>query len=138
MTIQKPTNRVLWYEAIGFGLLIALTWLDLVLPVPGIAIHPVVLEEKWKESVFISTLIAVVGLMVIWLTKCLVARLHRLEGLLRVCAWCGRISEDGKWMPVEEYFARGFKITTSHGVCPECAKQVVSDCQQPPAAPPAP
>lgn len=127
MTIRKPTNRVLWYEAIGFGMLIALTWMDILLPVPGVVIHPVVLEERWKESVFISALIVVVGLLVIWLTKMLLNRLHRLEGLLRVCAWCGKIGEEGKWVPVEEYFARGFKITTSHGVCPECAKQVLAE-----------
>ena len=135
MTIRKSTKRVLWYEAIGFGILIGLTWLDMVFPLPGLILQRTVELQKKDENLLISGLIAVVAIVVILLTWRLIDRLHRLEGLLRVCAWCGRISEKGQWLTIDEYFAKGFKINTSHGLCPDCAKRVASECSLPKAPP---
>ena len=131
MTIRKPTNRIYWYEGIGFGLLVGLTWLDFVFPLPGLVFQPGTLEKKWEQNLFISGLIAVVAILVILLTRRLVERLHRLEGLLQVCAWCGRISEQGQWLPVEDYFDQGFQIHTSHCMCPECARKVSAEFSLP-------
>jgi len=136
MTIRKPTNRILWYEGIGFGLLIGLTWLDFLLPAPGLMLRSGGLKDKGEDNLFISGLIAIVGVLVMVLTKRLVDRLHRLEGLLQVCAWCGRICDHGQWMSVEEYFAHGFKITTSHGVCPDCSKKIAAECPHTDLPPP--
>ncbi len=30
-------------------------------------------------------------------------------------------------MPLEDYFARGFQVGTTHGICPECLKKAKED-----------
>lgn len=57
-------------------------------------------------------------------TRRLLERLYYLEDFVRVCAWCRKISDGDKWVSLEEYFAEGFAIKTSHGICPECANDL--------------
>ena len=33
-------------------------------------------------------------------------------------------------MRLEDYFAKGFDIATTHGVCPECRKKIEEDTQK--------
>jgi hypothetical protein len=49
--------------------------------------------------------------------------------LLPVCAWCGRIREDNEWHHPEELPASRYGRTLTHGICPDCARQVISDRQ---------
>ena len=74
-------------------------------------------------------------ILLIWafvhsLTRRLVARLHYLEGMLRVCAWCRKVGHGERWMELEQYFAEDFQIGTTHGVCPECLKKLEEDTKQ--------
>ena len=50
----------------------------------------------------------------------LLIALSWLNELVRLCAWCRKIGHEDMWSTVEDYFARGFAIKTSHGMCPEC------------------
>ena len=84
---------------------------------------------NWREAAIETLLVVVVWVAVHVVTKRLLARLHYLEGFLRVCAWCRKISHDDDWLPVEDYFAKGFEIKTSHGICPVCAKKALSDAK---------
>jgi hypothetical protein len=54
----------------------------------------------------------------------MIAHVHYLKGLLRVCAWCRKICCHEKWMPLEQYFKQGFHVGTTHGMCPECLKKL--------------
>ena len=127
MTIQKSGSRILWYECAGFGLLLGLSWFNELGNLPhwlfGDQIHVV----DWRDSAVESILILFVWWIVYAFTRRLVARLHYLEGLLRVCAWCRKVGHNGEWMRLEEYFVRGFKIETTHGMCPDCLKKMEDD-----------
>lgn len=70
-----------------------------------------------------TTAIVTVGLVVILFTKRMMQRLFYLDGFLQVCAWCRKIGREDEWTTVEDYFARGFDIKTSHGMCPECEQK---------------
>jgi PAS domain S-box-containing protein len=51
-------------------------------------------------------------------------RVHDLEALLPICAWCRRVqSEEGGWLALEDYLsAAGTQVT--HAICLECAHKL--------------
>jgi len=52
----------------------------------------------------------------------------KLQDILPICAKCKKIRDDeGFWNQVEEYLATHSNIRFSHGLCPECAKDLLSD-----------
>ncbi len=52
---------------------------------------------------------------------------NTLRGLIPICAWCGKIRDDGGyWASVETYLGQRSAAEFTHGICPECmSKQVV-------------
>lgn len=53
-----------------------------------------------------------------------VAKVHVLDGLLPICAWCKRVREDtGYWRQVEAYVAARSRAQFSHGICPDCVEK---------------
>ena len=120
---------MLWYECFGFGLILFLSWLNKVVDLPHLLVGGD-LPSKWRDSAMETVLILLIWAFVHSLTSRLVARLHYLEGMLRVCAWCRKVGHGERWMRLEEYFAEDFKIGTTHGVCPECLKKLEEDTKQ--------
>jgi K+-sensing histidine kinase KdpD len=52
----------------------------------------------------------------------------KLSGLLPICASCKKIRDDkGYWHQVEAYIKEHSEASFSHGVCPECAKQMLDE-----------
>ena len=53
------------------------------------------------------------------------ADVKQLSRLLPMCAKCKKIRDDeGYWLQVEEYFRQHSNTEFSHGICPECAKEL--------------
>lgn len=111
-------NRVLIVEIVGFCLLIAVSWMN-ELSDFGHIIFPGY-HGNWREAVIETSLIILVALPTLYLTKRLLDRLHYLEGFLRICAWCKRLDCNGEWVKVEDYFRSEFSMESTHGICPEC------------------
>ena len=56
------------------------------------------------------------------------ADVKKLSGLLPICASCKKIrNEEGNWNQIEEYLRDRSEVKFSHGVCPECAKNLYPD-----------
>jgi len=54
-----------------------------------------------------------------------------LSGLLPICASCKKIRGDqGYWQQVEEYISDHSEAIFSHGLCPECLKNLYPDFYQ--------
>ncbi len=117
---------LLWLENIGFLTLIALSWANEVLDLPRHVLGGTT-HTNWRESVIETILILIVwgGLRVF--TKRLLRRLYYLESLPRICAWCRNLSHGEDWLPLEEYFAKGFNVEASHGICPACRAKMRAD-----------
>ena len=48
-----------------------------------------------------------------------------LRGLLPICAWCKAVRDDQDyWHSVEEYISDRTDAQFSHGICPNCARDV--------------
>jgi len=59
------------------------------------------------------------------------AEVRTLHGLLPICAWCKKIrGEDGTYQPLETYLHRRTGVAFSHGMCPECLKDMVADMER--------
>jgi PAS domain S-box-containing protein len=47
--------------------------------------------------------------------------LAKVQRLLPICAWCGKVrNDDGYWQRVEQYLAESGQGVASHGMCGEC------------------
>ncbi|MFO7891241.1 MAG: PAS domain S-box protein [bacterium] len=56
------------------------------------------------------------------------AKIKTLKGLLPICASCKKIrDDDGYWQQVETYITNHSEAYFSHGICPECQKELYPD-----------
>jgi CheY-like chemotaxis protein len=54
------------------------------------------------------------------------SQVKTLKGLLPICAYCMKIRDDRNyWQRVETYIAAHSNARFSHGICPECWKNIV-------------
>lgn len=123
-----PVGLGAWYlgKRTGIGFAVALVGCRL-----GIAIG---LEEQaapaWTAFVNAGIrLLVLVGLAVLldqvaWQRRTLAARVHQLEGILPICAFCKKIRRtDGTWEPIERYISDHSATQFSHGFCDTCARE---------------
>ena len=58
------------------------------------------------------------------------AKVRTLQGLIPICASCKKIRDDhGYWRQLESYFREHSGAEFSHGLCPECAQDVLRELQ---------
>jgi phosphoserine phosphatase RsbU/P len=51
-------------------------------------------------------------------------RLNQLENLIPVCTYCNRVRrDDNVYEQMQNYVSRNYKVTFSHGICPDCMKK---------------
>jgi PAS domain S-box-containing protein len=56
------------------------------------------------------------------------ANIKTLRGLLPICASCKKIRDDsGYWSQIEAYVQAHSNAVFSHGICPDCVKQLYGD-----------
>ena len=123
---RKKENSILWVEATGFSLLIALTVLCEAVRIP----HLVFGEDyspNWRRALLRSLVLALVWVWVHRATRRLLKRLHYLEDFLRICGWCRRVCHNEEWLTMEKYFSSKFATPTTHGMCPDCLKKKMAE-----------
>jgi hypothetical protein len=123
MAQSKQSRRILWYQAFGFLVIITLSWMDELLSLSARFLGGAK-YSNWHESAMETIVVLAVWFPLFVVTKRILARLYYLEGFLRICAWCRKIGRDNEWLLLEQYLSKGFEVRTSHGICPECAKQM--------------
>ncbi len=122
MKSQRPQSRILWYQTLGFLVIITLSWLDELISLPRLLFGGAPTAPDWHEAALESAVALAVWLSVFLITRKLLTRLYYVERFIRVCASCRRIGDGDEWMPMEDYFAKGFDQRTSHPICLDCAK----------------
>lgn len=123
MKLQKSGKWVLWYQHAGFALIIAVRWLVELTGATSLIFGGEPQPPNWRYPVFVTLLVGFVWAVSYLFTRRLVSHLLYLEGFLRVCSWCRKIGHEDDWMPLEKYFEKGFRVETTHGVCPECLEK---------------
>jgi PAS domain S-box-containing protein len=55
-----------------------------------------------------------------------------LRGLVPLCAWCKQVRNDrGSWRQLEAYLQENLDVSVTHGICPACAEQFVTEESSP-------
>jgi hypothetical protein len=126
MTVKY--ERVVIVQAVGFGLIVGLIWLDELLDLPhllfGSASRGTTL--RIEEAVFETVVVLVVALDTLRWTRQAGERIAHLSTYIRLCAWCRRIRDGDHWTPLEK-FLRDQGSATSHGMCEDCSARLESD-----------
>jgi hypothetical protein len=124
MTPSQTSGRsILRKEAVGFSIIILLTWVAEIIALPHL-LYGEPAGFHWGRVLMRTLVIAAIWAWVHFTTRRLLRRLHELEEFLLVCSWCRKVGHEGRWVTMEEYFGSKFATETSHGICPECANSV--------------
>lgn len=123
---SRPTHvsgrSILRRQAVGFSILVAIMWIVEIFHLP----HHLFGESpefQWMRATVRTLTVALVWAIVHFSTRRLLQRLHELEEFLLICAWCRKVGDRDRWLSLEDYFDSKFATSTSHGICPECAKK---------------
>jgi hypothetical protein len=114
------SRSILWFEGFGFLMIIVLTWADDLLNLPY-HLFGGVSQSHWRSSLLQTEVVLLVWFVVHRQTSRVLTRLHYLERMLRMCAWCRKINDGEDWVAMEQFFSTKFDTRTSHGMCPACA-----------------
>jgi hypothetical protein len=129
MRRKNKARRILWYECAGFLCIILMSWLDELLSLPQRLLGGAS-RSNWREAAMESIVTLCVWFVMFVFTRKIIGRLHYLEGMVKMCAWCRKLDQDGKWVPFEEYIVRDMRTETSHGMCPECEAKMLGQISE--------
>jgi hypothetical protein len=119
------SKRIIVFEAIAFIFIMLLIWLDQVIDIPHLLLGAQMTPINWREALFESLIVGIVGAIIIHYTNKLFNRMKYLEGILPICASCKKIrDEKGDWHQMEAYIDERSEARFSHGICPECAEKL--------------
>ena len=122
---KESADTILRQEALGFSLIIALSWATEFFHVPYLLFHEPH-SFNWLRPVLRTVVVLAIWIWVHRETRKVLKRLHHLEEYLLVCSWCRKVGHEGEWLTMEEYFGSKFDTETSHGMCPECAQNALA------------
>jgi hypothetical protein len=123
MEKKKRASKLLYSQAAGFVVLIALSWINELIDLRSLVLgdHPYI--SDFRESTLEMLFVLAVWLIAYGSTRRILTRMEKLEGFLHMCSWCRRIGSKGRWLSTEEFFHRRFETKTSHGICDDCMKE---------------
>jgi len=126
---MKQRNKdvaIIVIEIIAFTISLATIWFDEFLDIPyryfGSPPTPYRLAEYLIETVMIG----IVAIIIIVTTLLIQRRARRLEQFMRVCGWCRKVWVNDRWVPFEEYMEIKHQLHSSHGICDDCKKELLS------------
>lgn len=124
----QPEKRILLVEMLGFLILIVAIWVDEAFHLPHHLFGAPIAPFLWREAIWESAFIGILGLVVILVTWRNAKRIAQLESLLPICMICKKIRKpnadpdrDESWETVEGYINERTGSQFSHGLCPACA-----------------
>ena len=126
---RSKWNSILWNEATGFSLMIALSWLTELLHIPHL-VYGEPFTPNWHRALLRTVVILLIWGWVHLITRRLLKRLHHLEQFLRICGWCRKVCYNEEWVTMEAYFSSKFATHTTCGMCPDCAEKVNKELMQ--------
>lgn len=127
ITFIFPVALAAWHRGLRWGLFFAVAQ-----PVARFAVYFYEVPP-WPVSVAIINLL--IRILVLCTFAWLVAqtvqqrrRIAALEGLLPVCAWCGKIrDEKGSWQSLDRYLFEHAELDFTHGICPDCQRKLLPE-----------
>ena len=126
MKRHKTKKWLLVGQGLALACVIALLWLDEAFDIPHRLFGAATTPANWIECAMESIAIAVVGAVMMLVSRSLLNRLDYLEGFVPVCCVCKKIRIGEDWVPIEEYISDHSEAVFSHSYCPDCIEKQVS------------
>ena len=82
-------------------------------------------EAKLDTSDAVSTGLLFLSATVVIYAGVLVLRIRQLQSIITICAWTQKVNFNGKWMPMEDFLWRRFRVKVSHGISEEAFEGVM-------------
>ena len=82
-------------------------------------------EAKLDTSDAVSTGLLFLSATVVIYAGVLILRIRQLQSIITICAWTQRVNFNGKWMPMEEFLWRRFRVKVSHGISEEAFEGIM-------------
>jgi len=82
-------------------------------------------ENKLDTSDAVSTGLLILSATAVIYAGVLVLRIRQLQSIITICAWTQRVNFNGKWMPMEDFLWRRFRVKVSHGISEEAFEGVM-------------
>lgn len=134
-TIAK---RVIWWHAIGIFFMAMVSWVTEIIDVPYVLLGGPSTPINWRESIFESLAIILVGIFIIRHSYKLLTRLNYLENIMPLCSSCKKVRMDPEfWKSVEQFVKERSKNDFTHGICPDCIDKYYPELAQSEKASPA-
>jgi hypothetical protein len=130
MTFRLATKRVIIYEAIAFGAVLAFLWADELFDLSHNIFGTEATPVNWTESLAESFFVVMLAAATIFLSNYYLHQIKQLEGILPVCAVCKKIREGDEWVPFEKYVKEHSAADFTHGLCPDCARPYFDELEQ--------
>jgi hypothetical protein len=89
---------------------------------------PTSYSQRFGEIIIELFIFFIVTTIQILLFKKLYKRIRVLEGFIPICANCKKIrNTEDQWEQMEKYISQHSMARFSHGICPDCARQLYPD-----------
>ncbi len=121
------TKSILIVETGMFCVILMTIWLDEFLDLPQRLLGAPATPYRIEEYLLETGLIAIVAIIVIVITFVTLKKIERLEGYLRVCAWCKNVWLDGRWVKFEQYMEAQHALQSTHGICEKCHEKLMQE-----------
>jgi len=122
-----PILIAAWYNGLRWALL-----LSVVLPSARLFIV-IFIETSWHNNYdLVNTIDRVVVLSIVSLVTAKLSssikHVKILEGLIPICSRCKKIrNKNQEWQPLEKFITERSYAQFTHGLCPDCAKELYGD-----------
>jgi len=129
-----PLHHVVVWQAAIFFLLICLVWANEILDLPNLFYGAEARPPDYFGASLLTAAVIVVGFINIAYSYLQHRRM--LEGLFKVCSYCGKVEVDKEqWEKLDLFVAGRTRARFTHGVCPDCYRKLMEKSRAP-ASPP--
>jgi hypothetical protein len=126
--MKSKTLRMLTVSQFAVVLLfLCLTIGNEIVDIPHYVLNdtPTTHPQRLGEITIELSIFLIVTVVQIALFRILYKRIRLLEGFIPICANCKRIrNRENQWEQMEKYVTEHSLARFSHGICPDCARQL--------------
>jgi hypothetical protein len=111
-------------QALGFMLLVLVSWLDETLDLPHLLFHAAATPFRPEEALFETLVLVIVGVLSLFLTSHLLKGLIQARSFLPFCPSCQRVRRGERWTSVTDFLQEEQADLLGYGLCPACASRM--------------
>jgi hypothetical protein len=126
---KDPFAYIAFWQLLTFIILIMLVWLNELQDGAAVFFHNT--PDKFNIFRACTLTAAVLIAAIITIGNTYLQQRRVLKSLIAVCSNCHRVRiNDEVWQKLEEYIGERSLLTFSHGLCPDCTKELMKTIEK--------